>query len=173
MGEKNPDKFESKLNRITGDVLHYYNNYGKHLTIIDSEYAFHYNDTHYVLNGKIDLICEKDGKLVILDYKNTSLDYVDEEVEEKYKQKYKKQLHLYVLALRDQNKEYIGRDIDEVKIYAIKSKDVWTFKVEESIIDDLKEQLNNVALDIKSGVKFNSKQCGDCKYCQYSEICNQ
>lgn len=171
--EKDPERFESKLKRITEDVLYYYNNYGKNLKIIDSEYPFHYKDTHYVLNGKIDLICERDGKLVILDYKNTSLDYVDEELEEKYRQKYKKQLHLYVLALRDQNKEYIGRDIDEVEIYAIKSKDVLTFKVEESIIDDLKEQLNQTALDIKAGDKFDSKKCRDCKYCQYSKICNQ
>ena len=171
--EKDPEKFESKLNRITEDVQDYYNNYGKYLTIIDSEYPFHYKDTHYVLNGKIDLICERDGKLVILDYKNTSLEYVDEEIKEKYEQKYKKQLHLYVLALRDQNNEYIGRDIEEVEIYAIKSKDVLTFKVEESIIEDLKVQLNQAAIDIKSGDKFDSRKCGDCKYCQYSKICNQ
>lgn len=171
--EKDPGKFKSKLKRITEDVLYYYNNYGKHLKIIDSEYPFHYKDTHYVLNGKIDLICERDGKLVILDYKNTSLDFIDEELEEKYRQKYKKQLHLYVLALRDQNKEYIGRDIDEVEIYAIKSRDTWTFDVEESIIEDLREQLNQAALDIKSGDKFGSRKCGDCKYCQYSKICNQ
>ena len=171
--EKDPDKFETKLKRITEDVLYYYNNYGKDLTIIDSEYPFHYKDEHYVLNGKIDLICEKDGKLVILDYKNTSLDFVDDEVREKYERKYKKQLHMYVLALRDQNKEYIGRDIEEVEIYAIKSKDTLTFKVEESLIEDLKEQLNQAALDIKSGDKFGSKKCGDCKYCQYSKICNQ
>ena len=93
-------------------------------------------------------------------------------MKEKYKQKYRKQLHLYVLALRDQNKEYIGRKIDEVEIYAIKSRDTLTFDVEESIIEDLREQLNQAALDIKSG-KFDSKECGDCKYCQYSKICNQ
>ena len=80
---------------------------------------------------------------------------------------------MYVLALRDQNKEYIGREVEEVEIYAIKSKDVLTFKVEESIIEDLKVQLNQAAIDIKSGDKFDSKKCGDCKYCQYSKICNQ
>lgn len=36
------------------------------------------------LTEKIDLICEREGKLIILDYKNTSLDYVDEEVKKKY-----------------------------------------------------------------------------------------
>lgn len=148
------------MKRITEDVLHYYNNHGKNLRIIDSEYSFHYNDKHYVLNGKIDVICERDGKLVILDYKNTSRDYIDEEVKKKYEEKYKKQLHLYVLALRDQNKEYIGRDIDKVEIYAIKSKDVLTFSVEENIIEYLKEQLNQVALGIKSGDKFDSRKCG-------------
>lgn len=170
--EKDPDKFESKLKRITEDVLYYYKHYGKNIKIIDSEYPFHYKDEHYVLNGKIDLICERDEKLIILDYKNSSLDFIDEELEEKYKQKYKKQLHMYVLALRDQNKEYIGRDIDKVEIYAIKSKDTLTFDVEEDLIEDLREQLNQAAVDIKSG-EFTSRKCGDCKYCQYSKICNQ
>ena len=170
--EKDPEKYESKLNRITEDVLYYYHHYGKDIKIVDSEYSFHYKDEHYVLNGKIDLICEKDGKLVIVDYKNTSLDFVNEELRKQYEEKYKKQLHMYVLALRDQNKEYVGRDIDEVEIYAIKSKDVLTFKVEEDLIEDIQKQLNDAALEIKSG-KFDSKKCGDCEYCQYSKICNQ
>lgn len=108
-----------------------------------------------------------------MDYKNTSLDFVDDELKKKYEEKYKKQLHLYVLALRDQNHEFIGQDIEEVEIYAIKSRDVLTFKVEDNLIEDLKKQLNQAALDIKSGDKFYSKKCGDCKYCQYSKICNQ
>ena len=36
---------------------------------------------------------------------------------------------MYVLALRDQNKEYVGRDIDEVEIYAIKSNFFLLFKI--------------------------------------------
>ena len=119
------------------------------------------------------MICERDGKLVIVDYKNTSLDYVSEDLKEKYEKKYKKQLHLYVLALRDQNHEYIGKDIEEVEIYAIKSKNVLNFKIDEKLIDELAHELNDVALAIKSGDKFESKKCDDCKYCQYSKICNQ
>ena len=171
--EKNSERYESKLKSITEDVLYYYNNHGKDITIIESEYPFHLKDKHYILNGKIDLICERDDKLVIVDYKNTSLDYVSEDLKEKYEKKYKKQLHLYVLALRDQNHEYIGKDIEEVEIYAIKSKNVLNFKIEEKLIDELARELNDVALAIKSGDKFESKKCDDCKYCQYSKICNQ
>ncbi|WP_305515773.1 PD-(D/E)XK nuclease family protein [Methanobrevibacter sp. V14] len=80
--------------------------------MLDSEYPFYLKDRNYALNGVIDLIYEIDGKLGIIDYKNTRL-------EVKYKDKFKKQLHLYVLALRDQNQEYEGKEISELKVYTI------------------------------------------------------
>lgn len=154
--------------KVEADVLHYYNTYGKHIKIIDCEYSFHLKDKHYILDGIIDLIGERDGKLIVVDYKNIFLNFANENLKEKFKM----QLHLYVLALRDQNQEYFGRDIDEVGIYSIKSKEVLTFKVDEKLIEKLHEKLNDVALSIKKE-EFNSRRCGDCKYCKYSEICNQ
>lgn len=101
----------------------------------------------------------------IIDYKNTRL-------EAKYKDKFKKQLHLYVLALRDQNHEYEGKEISELKVYTIKSKKLIDFEIDEEYINDLKVELEQVAFNIHEN-NFGSCKCGDCKYCSYKSICNQ
>ena len=105
-----------------------------------------------------------DGKLGIIDYKNTRL-------EAKYKNKFKKQLHLYVLALRDQNQEYEGKEISKLQVYTIKSKKLIDFEIDEEYIEELKMELERVASNIHKG-EFKSL-CDDCKYCTYKSICSQ
>ena len=162
--EEDPVEYDKQLNEITGNVLYYYRNYGNDLKILDSEYPFYLKDKNYALKGVVDLIYETDGKLGIIDYKNTHL-------EAKYKDKFKKQLHLYVLALRDQNQEYEGKEISNLQVYAIKSKKMIDFDIDEKYIEELKLELERVATDIHEG-KFTSCSCDDCKYCQYKNICN-
>ncbi|WP_298502664.1 ATP-dependent DNA helicase [uncultured Methanobrevibacter sp.] len=163
--EEDPLQFEKDLKEVTDNVVYYYENYGKDIKILDSEYPFYLKDRHFALKGVIDLIYEKDGKLGIIDYKNTRL-------EAKYKNKFKKQLHLYVLALRDQNQQYYGNEINELKVYTIKSKKLLDFKIDEEYMEELKLELERVARDIHNA-EFKSCKCDDCKYCQYKEICNQ
>ena len=159
------ERYEKDLKEITDNVVYYYENYGKDLILLDSEYSFYLKDKNYALTGVVDLIYEVDGKLGIIDYKNTRL-------EAKYKDKFKKQLHLYVLALRDQNQEYEGREIRELKVYTIKSKKLIDFKIDEDYIEELKLELERVAKNIHDG-EFDSCKCGDCKYCSYKMICKQ
>lgn len=164
--EEDPVEYEKQLTEIINNVTYYYENYSQNLKILDSEYPFYLKDQHYALSGVVDLIYEVDGKLGIIDYKNTRL-------ENKYKDKFKKQLHLYVLALRDQNQEYEGKEISELKVYAIKSKKMLEIKIDESYIEDLKDELERVACAIHDGDKFGSCKCEDCKYCAYKNICKQ
>jgi len=164
--EEDPVEYQKLLTEIVDNVVYYYENYGKNLKILDSEYPFYLKDQHYALKGVVDLIYEVDGKLGIIDYKNTRL-------EAKYKDKFKKQLHLYVLALRDQNQEYEGKEISELKVYTIKSKKMLDFEIDEKYIEELKEELERVACAIHDGDKFNSCKCEDCKYCAYKNICKQ
>lgn len=164
--EEDPAEYEKQLNEIIENVTYYYENYGQNLKILDSEYPFYLKDQHYALSGVVDLIYEVDGKLGIIDYKNTRL-------EDKYKNKFKKQLHLYVLALRDQNQEYEGKEISELKVYAIKSKKMLEIEINEEYIEELKEELERVACAIHDGDKFSSCTCDDCKYCAYKGICKQ
>ena len=163
--EEDPVEYDKQLNEIIGNVIYYYENYGNNLKILDSEYPFYLKDKNYALKGVVDLIYEVDGKLGIIDYKNTRL-------ESKYKDKFKKQLHLYVLALRDQNQEYEGKEISELQVYAIKSKKMISFDIDEAYIEKLKGELERVAKNIHDGV-FESCKCDDCKYCQYKNICKQ
>lgn len=165
LAEEDPVQYEKDLMEVMGNVLYYYENYSKDLKILDSEYPFYLKDKHYALKGVIDLIYEEDGKLGIIDYKNTRMEF-------KYHDKFKKQLHLYVLALRDQNQEYEGREISQLQVYAIKSKKLLEIDIDEEYIEELKDELERVASNIHKGM-FESCKCDDCKYCSYKNICKQ
>jgi DNA helicase-2/ATP-dependent DNA helicase PcrA len=165
LNEEDPVEYTKPLNEIIDNVIYYFDNYGQDLKILDSEYPFYLKDKNYALKGVVDLIYEIDGNLGIIDYKNTKLEF-------KYNDKFKKQLHLYVLALRDQNQEYEGKDICELKVYAIKSKKMIPFEIDEEYIESLKAELEDVARNIHDG-NFKSCKCDDCKYCKYKNICNQ
>ena len=101
----------------------------------------------------------------VIDYKNTHLEF-------KYKDKFKKKLHLYVLALRDQNQEYEGKEISKLQVYTIKSKKMLDIEIDEEYIEELKVELEDVASNIHNG-EFESCKCDDCKYCSYKTICKQ
>lgn len=163
--EEDPVEYEKQLNEIIDNVIYYFNNYGKDIKVLDSEYPFYLKDQHYALKGVVDLIYEVDGNLGIIDYKNTKM-------EGKYKDKFKKQLHLYVLALRDQNQEYEGKEISKLQVYAIKSKKMLDIEIDEEYIDKLKAELERVAQNIHND-EFESCKCEDCKYCAYKNICEQ
>lgn len=166
--EEQPEIYNDHLTSITADVLEYYNTIGNDLTILDSEYSFYLKDENYAFTGKIDLIYEKDGEIGIIDYKNTSL------VGSEYLEKYSKQLHLYVMALRDENQQYHGKNIDKLNIYAIKYKKgdkLIPFEVDEDYIVALKKELQDVASQILAG-EFEAT-CEDCEGCPYRRICGK
>ena len=166
--EEQPEKYDKKLETITRDVIRYYKEVGNSLTIIDSEYPFYIRGENYSFTGIADLIYEKDGKLGILDYKNTSL------VGKEYLAKYRKQLHYYVMALRDENNEFDGHKIEEIQIYAIKYKkgnQLFSFDIDDDYIEELKEELRETADKIRNG-RFDS-DCTDCTGCPYRKICQK
>ena len=166
--EEKPEMYNDHLTSITSDVLEYYNTVGNNIVMLESEYSFYLKEKDYAFTGKIDLIYEKDGQLGIIDYKNTSL------VGREYLEKYRKQLHLYVMALRDKNREYNGQKIEKLNIYAIKYKKgdkLIPFEVDEAYIEELKKELADVAIQIKDG-DFTSS-CDDCSGCPYRKICKK
>lgn len=169
--EEDPENYDNKLKTIIKDVIRYYKEVGNHLTIINSEYPFYIRGSNYAFSGVVDLIYEKDGKLGILDYKNTSL------VGEEYLKKYRKQLHFYLMALRDENKEFEGHNIEEIQIYALKIKDkekinpLISFDIDEDYIEELKKELEETARKIKNNeFEANSE---DCENCQFKKICKK
>lgn len=163
--DEDPVEYQKQLTEIVDNVIYYFENYGKDIKVLDSEYPFYLKDQHYALKGVVDLVYEVDGNLGIFDYKNTKM-------EGKYKKKFKKQLHLYVLALRDQNQEYEGKEISELNVYAIKSKKMVPIDIDEDYIEELKGELERDAQNIHNGM-FEFYKCEDCKYCVYKNICKQ
>ena len=166
--EEQPEKYAGKLEAITKDVIRYYHEVGCNLTIINSEYPFYIKGDNYAFSGVVDLIYEKDNKLGILDYKNTSL------VSSEFLAKYRKQLHFYVMALRDENKEFEGHKIEEIQIYAIqylKGDKLFSFDIDEDYIEELKEELRITAEKIKNN-EFEA-ECEDCTGCPYQRICKK
>ena len=166
--EERPDKYGEKLESITKDVIRYYHEVGNDLFIVNSEYPFYIKGENYTFSGIVDLIYEKDGKLGILDYKNTSL------VSREYLAKYRKQLHFYVMALRDENKEFDGHKIDEIQIYAIiykKGSQLFSFDIDDDYIEDLKKELVDTAEKIRND--HFVADCADCSGCVYRKICKK
>lgn len=163
--EETPDEDDSqKLARITEDILYYYHNFGKDLEIIDCEVPFYIKKENYSLNGVIDLLYKtSDGKIGILDYKNTKS-------ANQYLQKYVKQLYTYILGLSDENHRYAGAEIGELNIYAIKSKEVKPIPINQIEIDELARDIENTAQNI-GDCNFSSAKDKHCDKCPYARIC--
>ena len=88
--------------------------------------------------------------------------------------KYRKQLHFYVMALRDENKEFDGHKIDEIQIYAIKYKKgnkLFSFDIDDDYIEELKIELRDTAEKIRND-QF-AAECADCSGCPYKKICGK
>lgn len=159
--EDKEDK-KNKLNKITEDVLYYYNNVANDLEIIDSEVSFYIKKDNYSLNGVVDLIYRKpDGTIGIIDYKNTESINVP---------KYKKQLYTYIIGLSDKEHRFKNMKIEELNLYAIKSKELKPVPINEEDIQELEAEIDQTALDIENH-KFASRKSKNCDECQFSIIC--
>ena len=128
-------------------IFDYYNEIGFDITVVDSEVPFSIDRDNYRFNGAIDLIYKnQNGEYGILDYKNTIFkDY--------NREKYAQQLLTYILALKNDSK-YCDIEITEAKIYAIKSRSLIDFNIDESRLATQKEEIQNTA-DLINSHEFN------------------
>lgn len=145
-------------------IFDYYNEIGFDITIVDSEVPFSIDRDNYRFNGAIDLIYKnQNGEYGILDYKNTIFkDY--------NREKYAQQLLTYILALKNDSK-YCDIEITEVKIYAIKSRSLIDFNIDESRLATQKEEIQNTA-DLINSHEFNKNESSYCNICEFFKYCN-
>lgn len=152
---------ENKLGRFTSDILYYYNNID--FKVLDAEYKFNIKSENYALNGVIDLIYEHNGKIGILDYKNT-------EYNPKHYEKYKRQLYIYLMALQEKNQKYENLKIDELLVYAVKSRRFVEIPVDSNELIKYKNELDFVSLGVLNK-KYDKKVSENCRNCPYKKIC--
>ena len=152
---------ENKLEKFTSDILYYYKNFD--FEVLDAEYKFNIKNESYTLNGVIDLIYKKDGKIGILDYKNT--EYVFKNYD-----KYKRQLYIYLMALQEKNQKYENLEIDELLVYAVRSRDLVSVPIDVKEFENIKDELNYVSSGVLNK-KYDKKVSENCRNCPYKQIC--
>ena len=155
------DDDENKLEKFTSDILYYYNNFD--VNVLDAEYRFNIKHEKYTLNGVIDLIYEKDGKIGILDYKNTKYNA-------KNYQKYKRQLYVYLMALSEKNQKYENYEFDELLVYAVRSRDFKSIPINSDELEQVADELDHVSLGVINK-EYDKKEGEYCRNCGYKRIC--
>ena len=145
-------------------IFDYYNEIGFDITVVDSEVPFSIDRDNYRFNGAIDLIYKnQNGEYGILDYKNTFFSDYNRE-------KYAQQLLTYILALKSDSK-YCDIEITEAKIYAIKSRSLIDFNIDESRLATQKEEIQNT-VDLINSHEFNKNESSYCNICEFLKYCN-
>ena len=152
-----------KLAKFYEDIVAYYNSCD--FKVLDVEYKFDIRHEDYFLNGYIDLIYERDGKLGILDYKNTFYN-------PKNYEKYKRQLYIYLLALGEKGQKYSDVEFNELMIYAVRSHEFIPVPIDGQEMDKVKEELEFVSASIDDH-DYEKSKGEHCEYCSYSKICGE
>lgn len=161
----NKDVPKTRFGEIVDNILYYYNNYGKNIEILDFEVPFTVKRDTYDLKGKVDLIYKNSkGEIGILDYKNT--DYTS-----KFKVKsYIRQLYTYVIGLSEKESLYGELDIKELSVYAVKSREMITVKLNPNKITELFDELEEASIKINKS-EFGCNISDECYDCRYAKIC--
>ncbi|ATZ59615.1 DNA helicase II [Methanobrevibacter smithii] len=155
---------DDEYDEYMDSIFDYYNEIGFDITVVDSEVPFSIDRDNYRFNGAIDLIYKnQNGEYGILDYKNTIFkDY--------NREKYAQQLLTYILALKNDSK-YCDIEITEAKIYAIKSRSLINFNIDESRLATQKEEIQNT-VDLINSHEFNKNESSYCNICEFLKYCN-
>ncbi|MDR3222406.1 MAG: UvrD-helicase domain-containing protein [Methanobrevibacter sp.] len=137
----------------------YLKNSFKDIEVLESELPFRIEEGEFVLEGIIDLIYKKDGKIGIMDFKTTSK--VDEEES-------KRQLFIYLIALKE-SRDYSYK-IEELAIYLVNSQKILTYKIDEEYLKNLQTNIHEIFEDINNN-KFYRKHGTHCNKCTFNFIC--
>lgn len=126
-----------------------------------------------VIEGAIDKIYrDKNGHLVVLDYKTNRFNKEKniETQKEKKAKNYQRQLEVYTLAVR----ELFGEDVSETKLYFLDIQEDYTIEREKEEYKKIRESLKKTIDSIKNKIlkgssekTFQTKPSPDCFFCGY------
>ncbi len=148
-----------EFNTIRNDILYYYHTFGKDFNILKTEHSFKIDKEFYQLSGIVDLIYRTDdGKIGILDYKNTEL------ISYHYVKNYIKQIYTYIIGLKN------SLEIKTLRIYAVKARKMIDIELNQESLDILLEELDTISQNIGNEI-FECNRGEDCFNCGFSNIC--
>lgn len=159
----NNDQEEFK-EEIKENINSYYKNFGKDMKVIASELPFMIKTKYLTFGGIIDLIFEKDGKLGILEYKNTKS-------EKNYLEEYKQQLHLYMYAL-SLHPHFKDRKVEKLQVYAVKSKEMIDIDIDEELMNNVTDIIDDLSINIALGRFEKTDDKEICEKCGLDAMCN-
>lgn len=154
--ELSDSDYLEELERITNNIINYYNDFAVKVNILETELPFDIVKPDYKLVGKIDLVYETpEGDIGILDFKNR--DWVNEEYVES-------QLYTYKIALESQNK-YPNRNM-RLGGYALRGNQFTELRVSGVKEKEILDEINEVALSISAGFfdRCRGDYCGECEF---------
>ena len=155
---------EDKREDILRNVSYFYDKYGENMDILASETPFNLQDTHNVLNGVIDMVYVKDGKLGILEYKNSFFD-------PKKLDLYKEQLHLYMHAL-SKNPRFKDYEVEELKVYAVKSRKMIDIPIDNNELAKVEKKIKETTSRTLDKDFEKSENLENCEDCSFKTICS-
>jgi DNA helicase-2/ATP-dependent DNA helicase PcrA len=120
----------------------------------------------YIIEGRIDLVFEKNGEIHILDYKsgnkNENAKYFDE---------YRRQLELYAyLYEKTSNKK-----VSKLHIYFLAEENdpIYSFENTNENIENTLEKFNTIAEKILNKEFLEKRETEECKRCELMYYCDR
>lgn len=153
---------EEKRQDIIDNIESFYDKYGD-IEILASETPFNIQDKSNILRGVIDLVYMRDGKLGILEYKNSFYDPKKLDI-------YKEQLHLYKYAL-SKNPKFKDYEVEELKVYAAKSKKIIDIPINAEELRKIEDKISKTTENIIKGRFEKTENSENCRDCAFNNSC--
>ncbi|GAA5818119.1 MAG: ATP-dependent helicase [Methanobrevibacter sp. CfCl-M3] len=162
-----PKEVKDRSKKELENIKKYQNSFLKEIKVLDAEFKFQIEmngedeETSYLLEGQIDLVYEREGKIGIMDFKTTSK--IDEE-------EYKKQLYIYLKAVEG-DLNYQDREI-ELAIYLLNSNTVKFYEIDENLMKKYLKKIDKISRCIQES-KFQRNVGTHCAKCTFNFICEK
>ena len=132
---------------------------------IETDFAF--TQGHDTVNGRFDRIDERDGGIVIVDYKTAEIDEVDKADQRAAKSLKEDQLGLYALAYLETRSAMPGR----VELQFVESGVVGSAEVEPIHVELARERVAQAGRGIRAAQFPAKPERKRCLYCPFSRFC--
>ncbi len=120
-----------------------------------------------VIIGRWDRIDEVDGRSIILDYKTSDVNSIDEAKKKIDSPNVYNQLKLYAIAFN----KIFNKPADEIGVYFLESAIIVTKKIRQDVLKRYEEKIFEVADNIKNEKFDATPEMHICSMCAFNNIC--